>query len=179
MIRAYPGRGIPPFLRSWDDYLEQLEAVRAGGGPSDDTMVWWDARPQPRLGTVELRELDVQSDLLAAAALAGLAHAIARRAAEDPPRDPAPGQALHWSSFRAARDGLDAEILHEGRAMPLRDVARQLLTSWMATIRSRASSGSSPRARGPTGSAPRMGAAACRGCCGTWSGRRLAPSEKR
>ena len=128
MIRAYPGRGIPPFLRSWDDYLEQLEAVRAGGGPTDDTMVWWDARPQPRLGTVELRELDVQSDLLAAAALAGLARAIARRAAEDPPRDPAPGQALHWSSFHAARDGLDAEIHHEGRAMPLRDVARQLVT---------------------------------------------------
>ncbi|HZN89496.1 MAG TPA: YbdK family carboxylate-amine ligase [Thermoleophilaceae bacterium] len=127
MIRAYPGRGIPPFLRSWDHYLEQLDAVRAGGGPTDSTMVWWDARPQPRLGTVELRELDVQSDLGAAGALAGLARAIVRQAAEEPPREPVPEQALHWSSFRAARDGLEAEIHHDGRVVPLRDVARELL----------------------------------------------------
>ena len=33
-----------------------------------------------------------------------------RRAVEEPIADPAPEQALHWSSFRAARDGLDAEI---------------------------------------------------------------------
>lgn len=129
MIRAYPGRGIPPFLRSWDDYLEALDAVRAGGGPTDQTMVWWDARPQPRLGTVELRELDVQADLASTAAIAGLAHAIAGRAAEAPPREPAHGQALHWSSFQSARDGLDAEILHNGRPTPLREVARTTLES--------------------------------------------------
>ena len=76
VIRAYPGRGIPPVLRSWDDYLAALDAVRAGGGPTDHTMVWWDARPQPRLGTVELREVDVQTDLESAAAIAALARAI-------------------------------------------------------------------------------------------------------
>ena len=62
VIRAYPGRGIPPPLESWDQYLDSLDAVRAGGGPTDHTMVWWDARPQPRLGTVELREVDVQTE---------------------------------------------------------------------------------------------------------------------
>ena len=72
VIRAYPGRGIPPVLNSWDDYLEGLDAVQAGGGPTDHTMVWWDARPQPRLGTVELREVDVQTDLDSAAAIAAL-----------------------------------------------------------------------------------------------------------
>ena len=92
-------------------------------------MVWWDARPQPRLGTVELREVDVQSDLESAAALAALARAIVRRAVEDPVRDPAPEQALHWSSFRAARDGLDAEIYFEGRPHPLRDVAGRVVAS--------------------------------------------------
>ena len=86
VIRAYPGRGIPPRLRSWDQYLACLDAVRAGGGPTDHTMVWWDARPQPRLGTVELREVDVQTDLESAAAIAALARAIVRRAVEDPPR---------------------------------------------------------------------------------------------
>jgi glutamate---cysteine ligase / carboxylate-amine ligase len=127
VIRAYPGRGIPPVLHSWDDYLAALDAVRAGGGPTDHTMVWWDARPQPRLGTVELRELDVQTDLESAAAISALARAIARRAVEDPPASPAPEQALHWSSFRAARDGLDAEIYFEGAAHPLRDVAARVI----------------------------------------------------
>jgi carboxylate-amine ligase len=126
VIRAYPGRGIPPVLRSWDQYLACLDAVRAGGGPVDHTMVWWDARPQPRLGTVELREVDAQTDLESAGAIVALARAIVRRAVEAPVEDPAPEQALHWSSFRAARDGLDAEIYHEGGPRPLREVAERV-----------------------------------------------------
>jgi carboxylate-amine ligase len=129
VIRAYPGRGIPPVLHSWDDYLETLDAVRAGGGPTDHTMVWWDARPQPRLGTVELREVDVQTDLESAGAIAALARAIMRRGAEAPPARAAPEQALHWSSFRAARDGLGAEIYFEGGPQPLREVAGRVLAS--------------------------------------------------
>jgi carboxylate-amine ligase len=127
VIRAYPGRGIPPVLRDWEKYLACLDAVRAGGGPTDHTMVWWDARPQPRLGTVELREVDVQTDLDSAAAIAALARAIMRRAVEQPVRDPAPEQALHWSSFRAARDGLDAEIWFDGSPRPLREVAEAVV----------------------------------------------------
>jgi glutamate---cysteine ligase / carboxylate-amine ligase len=127
VIRAYPGRGIPPVMRSWDQYLACLDAVRAGGGPTDHTMVWWDARPQPRLGTVELREIDVQTDLESAGAIAALARAIMRRAVEDPVADTAPEQALHWSSFRAARDGLDAEIYLDGSPRPLREVAEEVL----------------------------------------------------
>jgi carboxylate-amine ligase len=128
VIRAYPGRGIPPVLRSWDQYLACLDAVRAGGGPTDHTMVWWDARPQPRLGTVELREIDVQTSLDSAGAIAALTRAIVRRSVEHPPGDTAPEQALHWSSFRAARDGLDAEIYYGGRPVPLRVAAGQVLS---------------------------------------------------
>jgi glutamate---cysteine ligase / carboxylate-amine ligase len=127
VIRAYPGRGVPPLLRDWEHYLETLDGITLGGGPSDHTMVWWDARLQPRLGTVELRELDVQPNLEAAAGLAALVHLLARRAAEQPVRDPAPEQALHWSSFRAIRDGLDAELLFRGRLTPVRKAARDLL----------------------------------------------------
>jgi carboxylate-amine ligase len=127
VIRAYPGRGIPPVLASWDQYLGCLDAVRAGGGPTDHTMVWWDARPQPRLGTVELREVDAQTDLASAAAIAALARAIVRAAVEDPIREPASEQALHWSSFRAARDGLEAEIYFEGSPRTLREVAESVL----------------------------------------------------
>jgi glutamate---cysteine ligase / carboxylate-amine ligase len=137
VIRAYPGRGIPPVLHSWEEYLAALDAVRAGGGPTDHTMVWWDARPQPRFGTVELREVDVQTDLDSAAAITALARAIMRRAVEESAAAGVPGvagevapeQALHWSSFRAARDGLDAEIYYEGSPRPLREVAGRVVQS--------------------------------------------------
>ena len=127
MIRAYPGRGVPPPLRDFDEYLETLDGIRLGGGPEDHTMVWWDARLQPRLGTVELRELDVQTGLEQTAGMAALVHAVARRAVEQPPAELAPAQALHWSSFRAVRDGLDAELLFRGRLRPAREAARELL----------------------------------------------------
>ena len=127
IIRAYPGRGLPPRLGGWEDYLEALDAIAAGGGPKDHTMVWWDARLQPRLGTIELRELDVQTGLEQAAGVAALVHALARRAAEEPLEETAPDQALHWSSFRAVRDGLDAELLFRGRLRPARDAVRDLL----------------------------------------------------
>jgi glutamate---cysteine ligase / carboxylate-amine ligase len=126
IVRAYPGRGLPPRLRGWDDYLEALDAIAAGGGPQDHTMVWWDARLQPRLGTIELRELDVQTGLDETAGVAALVHALARRAAEQPPEQ-SPDQALHWSSFRAVRDGLDAELLFRGRLRPVREAVRELL----------------------------------------------------
>jgi glutamate---cysteine ligase / carboxylate-amine ligase len=127
VIRAYPGRGVPPPLSGWDEYLETLDGIALGGGPKDHTMVWWDARLQPRLGTVELRELDVQTNLEQTAGMAALVHAVARRAAEQPPTDLAPAQALHWSSFRAVRDGLDAELLFRGRLRKARDAAQDLL----------------------------------------------------
>lgn len=127
IVRAYPGRGLPPPLRGWTDYVDAVEAIAKGGGPRDSTMVWWDARLQPRLGTIELRELDVQVGLVEAAGLAALVHAIATRAAEEPPSEPAPAEALHWSGFRAVRDGLDAELLFRGRLRPVREATRQLL----------------------------------------------------
>jgi glutamate---cysteine ligase / carboxylate-amine ligase len=69
----------------------------------------------------------VQTGLEAAAGVAALVHALARRAAEEPVRGLSPDQALHWSSFRAVRDGLDAELLFRGRLRHARDAVRELL----------------------------------------------------
>jgi carboxylate-amine ligase len=126
LVRSYPGRGIPPAFDSWDHYEEHLKRVEAAGGPADYTLVWWDIRPHPRLGTIELRELDAQASLDDATALAALAQALARREAEAPGADLPPAEAIGWSCFRAARDGLDAEILHEGRLTAVSAAAREL-----------------------------------------------------
>ncbi len=126
VVRPYPGRGIPPAFDSWDHYLDHLKRLEDSGGPSDYTLIWWDVRPHPRLGTVELRELDAQAGADDATAVAALTQALARREAEAPAADLPPSEAIDWSCFRAARDGLDAEIVHEGVLTPLRDAARDL-----------------------------------------------------
>jgi carboxylate-amine ligase len=129
LVRSYPGRGIPPAFDSWDHYEEHLGRVEEAGGPADYTLVWWDIRPHPRFGTVEVRELDAQASLDDAVALAALTQALARREAEAPAADLPPAEAIAWSCFAAARDGFGAEILHEGRLVRLADVARELATA--------------------------------------------------
>lgn len=126
LVRSYPGRGIPPAFDSWDQYEEHLARVAESGGPTDYTLVWWDIRPHPRFGTVEIRELDAQASLDDSVALAALTQALARREAEAPASDLPPAEAISWSCFRAARDGLEAEILHGGRLVPLSTAAREL-----------------------------------------------------
>ena len=126
LVRSYPGRGIPPAFDSWDQYAEHLARVADAGGPSDYTLVWWDIRPHPRFGTVEIRELDAQAALDDSVALAALTQALARREAEAPAADLPPAEAIGWSCFRAARDGLEAEVLHEGRLTPVSAAARDL-----------------------------------------------------
>ena len=123
LVRSYPGRGVPPTFADWAAYEEHLDVLARAGGPPDYTLVWWDIRLHPRLGTVEMRELDAQASLDDVCAVAALVQGLARREAEAPSRDLPPAEAIAWSCFRAARDGLDAEILHDGRLMPLREAA--------------------------------------------------------
>jgi carboxylate-amine ligase len=127
LVRSYPGRGAPPAFRDLDEYREAIEASTAGGGPGDPTLLWWDLRLHPRLGTVELREMDAQSRVGDVAAVAALVQALARHEAERPARDPVPRESIAWSAFRAGRDGLDAEILHDGVLRPVRGIAEGLL----------------------------------------------------
>lgn len=127
VVRSYPGRGVPPAFRDFDDYAETLARTADAGGPGDYTMLWWDLRPHPRLGTVEVREMDAQSRLSDVEGIAALVRVLGRHEAEAPARPPVPSDALAWSAFRAARDGLDARILHRGRVVPLRRAAREAL----------------------------------------------------
>ena len=128
MVRAYPGRGIPPVFADYGAYEEVVAAARAAGGFADYTHLWWDVRPHPRHGTVEVREMDAQTSLDAVAAIAALIVALARREAEDPRASHPSREALEWSSFRAARDGLAAEVLDgAGEIRPVTAVIAQLL----------------------------------------------------
>jgi glutamate---cysteine ligase / carboxylate-amine ligase len=126
VISAFPGRGMPDPIADLADYEQRLATVAAGGGPSDYTLVWWDIRLHPALGTVELREMDAQSRLGDVAAIGAMVRGLARDAAERE-EEPVPREALEWSMFRAIRDGTGAEILDQGRLVPLQEAARRAI----------------------------------------------------
>src|SRR3954451_22019863 len=120
---AFPRAEIPRAFDSWDDYESTVDAGVRAGDLADYTYLWWDLRPHPKLGTVEVRAMDAQASLRDVAALAALIHALARRAAESAAPPWSPREALMESSFRAARDGLDATLWHDGALRPAREIA--------------------------------------------------------
>jgi carboxylate-amine ligase len=123
VFRALPRSEIPPAFASFDEYVERVEALAASGGMPNYTFVWWDIRPHPILGTLEIRAMDSQSSLGSVAGLAALVHALARMGVEE--RGPwEHREVLMESSFRAARDGLDATLWHDGALRPVPEIAR-------------------------------------------------------
>lgn len=123
LVRAYPGRGIPEALRDVEDAEERVAAMLVVAGVPEPTFLWWDLRLHPAYGTIEVRELDVQSSLDSAAALGALVRSLALEAQHVPPATRDRSELLNWSSFRAGRDGIEATILDDGGLLPLREVA--------------------------------------------------------
>ena len=127
MFRAYPRAEITQAFASWDEYEASVASVLEAGDLPDYTFMWWDLRPHPKLGTVEVRAMDSQSSLRDALGLAALIHGLARRAAESASPGQAgwtPREALVESSFRAARDGIGATLWHDGALRPVHEIAR-------------------------------------------------------
>jgi carboxylate-amine ligase len=124
LFRAYPRAVIPRAFRGWSDYERSIEGVVSSAEIADYTFLWWDVRPHPLLGTVEVRAMDAQSDVRNVAALAALVHGLALHEVASP--SPAVDSGiLMESSFRAARDGLRATIWFDGALHPVADVARR------------------------------------------------------
>jgi carboxylate-amine ligase len=129
LFRGYPRSDIPPAFASFEAFEETVSAVVAAGDAPDYTFLWWDIRPHPRLGTVEVRAMDAQSSLRTVHGLVALIAGLARDAAQRPPRPGgwSPREALEESSFRAARDGVHATLLHDGALRPVAEVAAAAL----------------------------------------------------
>jgi carboxylate-amine ligase len=124
LFRGYPRADIPRAFADWEDYETTMQAIVAAAGVPDYTFLWWDIRPHPRLGTLEVRAMDAQARLGSVCGLAALVHGLVMAAVEETsaPAD-LPREVLVESSFRAGRDGLDATVWHDGALRPVRERA--------------------------------------------------------
>jgi carboxylate-amine ligase len=127
-LRAWPRSGAPREMADYADFVAFAERLTRAAGVPDYTFHWWKLRPHPRLGTVEVRALDVQDDLVRTASLVALVHSLARHEAGAEPR-PAPApEILEEGSYRAGREGLAAELPDaDGNPHPLTAVLEETL----------------------------------------------------
>jgi glutamate---cysteine ligase / carboxylate-amine ligase len=120
---SFPRAGIPRAFAGYDDFAATVAELQALGECPDYSFLWWDVRPHPRLGTLEIRALDAQSSLDDLAGLVALIHCLAVHEATAPAGRPPSAEALRELSFRACRDGLDAKLRLDDGLRPAREVA--------------------------------------------------------
>jgi carboxylate-amine ligase len=115
VAECLPRSGLPPALSSFEEFERLVERGVATGVFPDYTHIWWDVRPHPRLGTVEVRVCDAQTRVESVAALAALVQSLvatlgsAFECGDSTPT--APDLLIEENRWRAARDGLEARLI--------------------------------------------------------------------
>ena len=133
IAEALPRQGVPPVLKSWDEYAAALRWGAVSGAFPDPRVWWWELRPHPAFGTLELRVPDAQTTVAEAAAVAAVARTLVawlaeqHRAGETLPI--APVWRIEENRWWAARDGVEGELadLGTGERRPTRDRLAELL----------------------------------------------------
>ena len=110
MFASFPRSGLPPRFDSYEDYADTIGWMEATGAIGDYTHIWWDVRPHPRLGTLELRVMDVQFDLDSTLALAAYVQSLVAALIDEieqrqPTRRPTTAQLIAENKWNAAATG--------------------------------------------------------------------------
>jgi len=132
IFRAFPRVGIPPTYADWEDYQRRIEFMCSTRTIEDYTYLWYDVRPHPNLGTVEIRVMDAQTRVEHTLAFAALIQALVRELAEHfeagSELSPVPHEMVDENKWLAARHGLDGELvdLPSADRVRTRDLALRL-----------------------------------------------------
>jgi carboxylate-amine ligase len=114
LFQAFPRVGIPRPFNGYSQWAEAIDLLIRTGTMPDATYIWWDVRPQPRFGTIEIRIMDAQSSLDRVGPLVAFVQSLARleamesyttRAAIDAQ------ESLDENRFLATRDGVAARFI--------------------------------------------------------------------
>lgn len=114
-VFAFPLSGRAPFLLTWEDFEREYFARMENTGIVRSMKdFYWDLRPKPEYGTIELRVCDTPLTVERAAALACYLQALCRHLLRR--EEPAPLEddylVYNYNRFQACRFGLDGTIVH-------------------------------------------------------------------
>ncbi len=115
VFAAFPRSGPPPRFRDYSDYAQVVNQLEKTGCIQDYTHIWWDIRPHPRLGTIEIRICDAVTRLDDVIAITAYCQALVKHYAEAVDRGeeiPSFHRILTTENkWLAARYGLSAPIM--------------------------------------------------------------------
>jgi carboxylate-amine ligase len=140
IFRAFPRVGIPPFYENWADYERRIGFMVDAGVMEDYTFLWYDVRPHPNFGTVEIRAMDAQTRVEHTLALAALTQAMVKELSDhfEAGKQLAdyPYEMLDENKWLAARHGMAGELVD----LPSRDrvLAKDLATRLYHRLREHA-----------------------------------------
>jgi len=133
IFRAFPRVGIPPRYDGWEDYERRIEFMVNSGVVEDYTWLWYDVRPHPDFGTVEIRAMDSQTRIEHTIGITALVQAMVKELAEHfragKHLTDYPWEMLDENKWLASRHGLDGELvdLPSNERVSTRELARRLL----------------------------------------------------
>jgi glutamate---cysteine ligase / carboxylate-amine ligase len=108
-LALLPRSGAPPVFPSYADWEAFAERLLGLGLADEYTRIWWDVRPHPRFGTLEVRMPDQPTRLESTAALAELVHALVVSSDAGPAADRGAYAENRWA---ASRFGREARLIH-------------------------------------------------------------------
>ena len=112
-VSAFPLAGRAPFCLTWQDFGAYFDKMTNTGVVQSMKDFYWDIRPKPEFGTIELRVCDTPLTVEKAAALACYLQCICRWLREQRPFEPSEDDYLvyTYNRFQACRFGLDGELV--------------------------------------------------------------------
>ena len=78
VFAAFPRSGVPPRFRDYTEYAEVVGQLEKTGCIADYTHIWWDVRPHPKWGTIEMRVMDSITRIEDSVALAAYIQALVK-----------------------------------------------------------------------------------------------------
>jgi carboxylate-amine ligase len=124
-VFAFPLSGRAPFALTWADFTTYFDKMTRTGVVKSMKDFYWDIRPKPEFGTIEIRVFDTPLTVGRAAALAGYVQSLASWFLQEQPFTPTEDDYLvyTYNRFQACRFGLEAVYVDPatGEHMALRD----------------------------------------------------------
>jgi YbdK family carboxylate-amine ligase len=141
VFESMPTAGLPYQLSGWNEFESYMETLISTKTIESVREVWWDIRPHPGFGTVELRICDGLPTLDEIGAVAALSQCLVEQFDTQLDRGytlPSPaGWVLRENKWRAARYGLDADIVvdEKGTVRPVRQAICDLVEDLTPTAK--------------------------------------------
>ena len=138
VFAAFPRSGPPPGFGSYDEFADVVTRLEETGCIAEYTHIWWDVRPHPRFGTVEIRVMDAVSRVDDALAIAAYIQALVKLYSEM--HDDGMGLPAHHrlltseNKWLATRYGLEAPVIDLATGNRIRVSAAQLVRRTLREI---------------------------------------------